>query len=244
MNTLYKSIPENKQSHDIKWRLNKWYKVDNISICNRGFHASKNIIDAMGYITCGYIAKVEVRGDSTKQNDKECWSEMRIISWKKWTKKDSVSLAIFAAKLVLRNYEKEYPDDLRPRQAIKAAKKILKNDTERNRSAESAESAESAARSAESAARSAESAARSARSAAWSAESAESAAWSAAWSAESAASAAWSAASAARSAAWSAESAESAARSAAWSAASAAWSAESAKVLKKCHDFVIKRKGL
>ena len=45
----------------------------------------------------------------------------------------SIKLAIFAAELVLENYEKEYPDDPRPRQAIEAARKVLKADTAQNR---------------------------------------------------------------------------------------------------------------
>ena len=136
--------------------------------------------------------------------------EINKLDWVNWlvtrkmNQKQCVQYAIFAAEQVLGNYEKEFPNDERPRLAIEAAKKYFKIPSEKNKSA-----AESAA---ESAASAAESAARSAASAAWSA--AECAAWSAAWSAASAASAAWSAArSAARSAAWSA------ARSAAWSAA-------------------------
>ena len=167
---LYKSIPENKISNDFKFAKNIWYKVDSsLVICSNGFHASENIINAMNFVNCGWIAKVEVRGESIIQYDKQCWSEMRIIEWHKWTKKDSISLAIYAAELVLNNFEKKYPDDKRPREAIGAAKEVLKNDIEKNRSA-----AWSAARSA-------------AESATWSAESAESAAWSAAWSADSAA---------------------------------------------------------
>ena len=171
MKTLYKSIPENKTSNGLFWKLNEWYKITKpLDICKVGFHASKNIIDAMSFVSMGWAAKVEVRGESIIQKDKECWSEMRIVKWKKWTKKDSVSLAIFAAELVLDNFEKKYPDDKRPREAIEAAKAVLKNDNEKTRSA-----ARSAAEAARSAARSA---AEAARSAAWSA---AEAAWSAAY---------------------------------------------------------------
>lgn len=41
--------------------------------------------------------------------------------------------AIFAAELVLPIFEKKYPDDKRPRNAIDAAKAVLKNDTPENR---------------------------------------------------------------------------------------------------------------
>jgi len=146
--TLYKALPEDKAPHGHKYQLNKWYKTEGeLKICQNGFHASKNFTDAFGHVTPYYVAKVEVRGNSIKEDDKECWSEMRIVSWKKWTKKDSVSLAIFAAELALKNFEKKHPDDMCPRGAIEAAKKVLKQDNEANRSA-----ARSAARSAESAA--------------------------------------------------------------------------------------------
>jgi hypothetical protein len=260
MKTLYKSLPASKKPNGFRYKLNTWHKIDgDISICNNGFHASQNIIDAMKYVACGYIAKVEVRGESIKQDDKECWTEMKIVEWHKWTKKDSVSLAIFAAELVLVNFEKEYPGDMRPRQTIEAAKSVLKKDSEKNReAARAASSADSAAESAVSAASSAVSAAESAVSAA---ESAVSAAW-AASAASSAVSAAWSASAAssaarAASTAYSAESAVSAA-SAAFSAVSTAYSAHSAalaaesavsaasaafkKTMEKCHNFVLDRK--
>ena len=132
---LYKSLPEDKSPHGHTFKLNKWYKEEDIKICERGFHASENAIDAMSYVGCGWIAKVEVRGEHQKEDDKECWSEMRIVKWHKWDKKDSVSLAIYAAELVIDIFEKEYPNDKRPRNAIEAAKKVLKNDTAKNRAA-------------------------------------------------------------------------------------------------------------
>jgi len=46
-----------------------------------------------------------------------------------------VSYAIFAAEQVLDIYEKQYPDDKRPRQAIDAAKKCLKDPSKKNKNA-------------------------------------------------------------------------------------------------------------
>lgn len=51
---------------------------------------------------------------------------MKITKAYEWTQKDSVALAIYAAELVIKMYEKEYPNDDRPRKAIEAAKKWLK----------------------------------------------------------------------------------------------------------------------
>ena len=181
------------KSGTVAWKVGKWEKHEGIlDICHSGFHSSNDPYHAFSYVRGEILARVECRGEHIDQDDKSCWREQRVIKAYKWTKKDSLKLAIFSAELVLKNFEDKHPNDLRPRRAIEAAKKVLFRDTEKNRSA--AESAAWSAWSAESAASAARSAAESA---------AESAAWSAAWSA--AESAAWSAAwSAARSAAESA----------------------------------------
>jgi len=251
-----------------EWRIGEWRTVPAPTKECVGLNACENVIDAINYVVPEVLAEVEIFGGCIKGDDKVTCERMRLVKVWKWEKEDSVALAIFAARLCLKNFEDVYPNDDRPRKAIEAAENYQKNPSEAVESA-----AESAARSAESAARSAESAAesaaRSAKSAAWSAESAarsaesaaesaarsaRSAAWSAAWSAArsaawSAGSAAWSAGSAARSAARSAESAawsaarsaESAAESAARSAESAAWSAARKSTKEKLHDFIVKR---
>ena len=60
---------------------------------------------------------------------------MRVVRSWKWTKKDSILFAIFAARLVLKNFEKEFPGDDRPRKAIEAAEAYAKNPTKKNREA-------------------------------------------------------------------------------------------------------------
>ena len=118
---------------DIKWEVGKWFKEKDIKMCERGFHASVNPIHAMGYVPCEILAKVEVRGESIIQNNKQCWSEMKIVKTYDWKKEDSVALAIYAAELVIDIYEKKCSNDKRPREAIEAAKKWLKEPTEENR---------------------------------------------------------------------------------------------------------------
>ena len=232
---LYKSISKNKTSYGHKWQLNQWYKIDKpLRLCGVGFHASQNIIDAMNYVAAGYVAKVEVRRKSIIEDEKECWSDMRIIQWAKWNKKDSISLAIFSAELVLANYEKEFPNDNRPRQAIEAAKKTLKKDNKLNRSV-------------------AVKSAWLAKSAAWASWSAGPAAWGV-WSAKSAESAAW-ASWAVKSAAWAAECDDYTAQIAVSSAnlddvigvvkrKINDGKEKFQEILTKCHDFVIHRKKL
>jgi len=204
----------NKSSNgDFKWKIGEWYTHEGeLEMCSSGFHCSKGIYQAFSYVQGEILSEVEVKGKHQTQDDKEVWEKMRVVKTWKWQKKDSVLFSIYAAYLCLNNFEKLYPNDKRPREAIEAAERYIKNPTKKNQTA--AESAaESAARSA------AESAARSA-------------AWSAASAARSAASAAWSA----ESAAWSAESA---AASAARSAASAAWSAAASAVYKKLDKWML-----
>ena len=160
---LWKSMKENLASgyNGEKWKIGKWKKIKGEpSLCSNGYHASKNIIDAMQYTNLTNLAKVEVRGKAEKADDKQAWTEMRVVKAWEWKKQDSVALAIYCAELIIDNFETQLPDDKRPRKAIQAAKQWLKNPNKQN---------QSAARSAESAAKSA---ARSAASAAWSAESA------------------------------------------------------------------------
>ena len=127
------------------------------------------------------------------------WANWLIV--RRMERTQYIQYAIFAAEQVIENYEKQYPDDNRPRLAIEAARRCLTDDSE---------AADSAAYSAASAA----------DSAAYSA--ADSAAYSAARAARAADSAADSAASAAYSAASAADSAADSAARAAYSAARAA----------------------
>ncbi|MDD5006754.1 MAG: hypothetical protein PHS33_09675 [Candidatus Omnitrophica bacterium] len=89
------------------------------------------------------------------------------IDWANWlvvrlmTHSQQVQYAIFAAEQVLDIFEKEYPDDKRPRKAIKAAKAYLRNPTEKNKNA-AARAADAAYAAARAAARAAYAAARAA----------------------------------------------------------------------------------
>ena len=68
------------------------------------------------------------------------------LGWANWlivrlmTHKQRISYAIFAAEQVIGIFEEEYPNDKRPRLAIEAAKKCLKNNTTKNKAASEAAS--------------------------------------------------------------------------------------------------------
>ena len=191
--------------------------------CESGLHASKRPLDALYYCPTDtkYVQLVELSGKIVEHgDDKLCASERKCL-WLFDCEKLLHEFSCWCAEQTIYLFEKEFPDDDRPRKAIQAKRDFINGKITANELA----AAWSAAWSAELAARSAAESA--AGSAAWSA--ARSAAWSAGLAAESAARSAGLAAESAESAAWSAglaaESAESAAWSAAWSAGSAAWSA-------------------
>ena len=92
------------------WKIGRWEKHEGeIDICHSGFHSSNDPYHAFSYVQGEILARVECRGEHIDQNDKSCWKEQRVIKAYKWTKKDSLKLAIFSAELVLKNYEDKYP---------------------------------------------------------------------------------------------------------------------------------------
>jgi len=58
------------------------------------------------------------------------WTIVRVMNYKQ-----RVQYAVFAAEQVIGIFEKKYPDDKRPRQAIEAAKKCIDNSSEENKNA-------------------------------------------------------------------------------------------------------------
>ena len=69
------------------------------------------------------------------------------INWANWLivrllkRADKIRYAIYAAEQVIDIYERKYPDDKRPRQAIEAAKTYLNNPTKANKRAAAAAAA-------------------------------------------------------------------------------------------------------
>ena len=134
----YKFIRKGFKSENgnIKWKIGKWQKpIKDLVLCERGYHCSKTIYQAFSYVQGEILCQVECKGKKLKDTDKEVWENQRIVRAWKWTKKDSVLLSIYAAELCIDNFEKEYPEDKRPREAIEAAKKFLKYPTAAKRSA-------------------------------------------------------------------------------------------------------------
>ena len=68
------------------------------------------------------------------------WLIVRLMTYKQY-----VSYAVYAAEQVIDIYEKKYPDDKRPREAIEAAKRCIENPSEKNKNAADAYAAAYAA---------------------------------------------------------------------------------------------------
>lgn len=108
------------------------------------------------------------------------------LDWANWliarllSPKDRIRYAVFAAEQVLGIFEKQYPDDKRPRMVIEAAKAVLKKSNKKTRAAAGSAAWAARAARAASAAGDASAAWDAARSAVWAAgDAARSAAWAA-----------------------------------------------------------------
>ena len=100
-------------------------------------------------ITVNWLNEIDACGDAVEafKNQKETnpikvvQGAMKIdrFDWANWlivrlmNRKQNLQYAIFAAESVIDIYEKKYPDDNQPRNAIEAAKKVLGRDSKKNR---------------------------------------------------------------------------------------------------------------
>ena len=101
----------------------KWLpKVDKLEMCKSGYHACKKA-DVFEWLEA-QMYEVEFSGKKLKGDNKDCAQEMRFI--RKIESYNDKTLRLFACwcvEEVLPIYEKEYPNDNRPRSAIEVAKR-------------------------------------------------------------------------------------------------------------------------
>jgi len=76
---------------------------------------------------------------STKKLDWANWLIVRVMTYKQY-----VAYAVYGAEQVVGIFEKKYPNDNRPRAAINAAKKCIKNPTKKNKAAADAAATDAA----------------------------------------------------------------------------------------------------
>ena len=131
---LFKSLDENNHSpyaaFDFKKYLPKdgkpgrWLpKVTDLKICASGWHGCKdgNILE---YLNAN-IYEIETRGKVLEDNDKFTAQQIRLVrKCEGWNEVNARLFACDCAAHVLHIYEKEYPDDKRPRECIEVARKF------------------------------------------------------------------------------------------------------------------------
>lgn len=102
------------------WEKNEWRDIASNPILQaQGFYASDCITDALQWFG-NVLAEVEVRGRSVSGRVMTAHQGMRITRAWKFSRQDWLDLAIYTAELVLPIFEFRFPDDRRPRTAIKS----------------------------------------------------------------------------------------------------------------------------
>ena len=147
MKTAYKFLRTGMRSEydGSRWKFGEWRQVDAPTVECHGLNASRLIPDALHYVQGEVLARVEYKGTVVTGSDKVTCEYMRVVTTWPWTKRMSVQLATFAARHVLPIWERQYPDDPRPRTAIEAAESWLAGNGSTAAAAAKAEAAAGAA---------------------------------------------------------------------------------------------------
>ena len=102
----------------------KWLpKVTDLSLCLSGYHGCEdgNILEFLN----ANIYEIETKGKALRGDDKFTAQQIRLVrKCEGWNEVTARLFACDCAALVLPIYEKEYPDDKRPRKCIKVARKF------------------------------------------------------------------------------------------------------------------------
>jgi len=113
-------LPTKKQ--DGTWEPGKWMpKLTDLVPCEHGYHLCReqDLIRWLGPMIC----VAEGRGKQIICDDKIVFAQARLLSvCENWNERTERLFAADCAEHVLPIWEKKYPGDLRPRQAIEAAR--------------------------------------------------------------------------------------------------------------------------
>ncbi len=101
----------------------EWLKEKRACVGGYEWYMKQTLTDGVGLV-------VALIADTTEEEHLN-WANWLLVRIMK--RKQCLAYAIFAAEQVIKIYEKKYPKDNRHREAIEAAKKVLKNDTKENR---------------------------------------------------------------------------------------------------------------
>lgn len=75
--------------------------------------------------SCSFMQSEEITLDSILQSEIPLRHKYWFVCKKPASKQENRQIAIGVAEIVLHIYERRYPDDMRPREAIKAAKQFI-----------------------------------------------------------------------------------------------------------------------
>ena len=132
--TLYKSLRENNHSPYADFdftpylpkngKPGKWLpKVSDLQLCASGYHGCKDG-DILEYLRDN-IYEVETRGEVRDGNDKFTAHQIRLVrKCEGWNEVTARLFACDCAAHVLKIFEKQCPNDKRPRECIQTARKF------------------------------------------------------------------------------------------------------------------------
>ena len=106
----------------------KWLNEKNACSYGMEWFLNQNETDSTNVIK--NLLSDEVAQKQTQSIDWANWLIVRVMTHTQY-----IAYAIFAAEQVIDIFEKKYPDNRRPREAINAAKKVLKNNNIKTRAA-------------------------------------------------------------------------------------------------------------
>ena len=101
----------------------KWTpKSESLRICVSGWHGCEDG-DILKYLNA-QIFEIETRGKIKKDDDKFCADQIRLVRKCNWNDKTARLFACDCAARALKIYEKDYPNDRRPRECITTARRF------------------------------------------------------------------------------------------------------------------------
>ncbi len=111
------------QNEDGSWTPGAWMpEVEGkLELCRRGYHLAREQ-DLLKWLNAS-IYEAEPSAEMIEGEDKVVCRSVRLLRKMAWDKQTAVLFACDCAERVLHVFEKQYPDDKRPRTAIETARK-------------------------------------------------------------------------------------------------------------------------
>jgi len=110
---------------DFVWPIDEWVAVSGeLKFCENGFHILNERHYLLDWVQSQlFEVEIDHKAGVLKSDDKWCCRKLRLVKKiKTWNEKTNRLFVADCAAHVLRRFEKLYPEDLRPRKAIEAAR--------------------------------------------------------------------------------------------------------------------------